>query len=198
MINKREFWGAIIIIIGLILLIGNLDFLDYSFRKAIRDLWPIILILIGIALIIHHSRRTRIVANISIDGTTQADFQQRRDFSQVFGDNNIEARNTEIDGLNCSTIFGETSINLAGAKLKAGMNGIDISTVFGDVTVIVPGDMEARAYSSSTFGDLYILGRSASGISTNLSHQTEGYDAAQSKVHISARATFGSVKIYRA
>ena len=66
------------------------------------------------------------------------------------------------------------------------------------MTVIVPSNMEAFAYATTTFGDTHIFGRSESGISNSLQNQTEGYESAATKVHISASTTFGDVKVYRA
>jgi len=197
MLNKREFWGAIILIVGLIFLLGNLDFIDYSTRRFIRNLWPLILIIVGIAFIIRHSGHKG-KNNWVKDGFSNRSGENiHGSTSRVFGDSNIETKNVEIDGLDYSSVFGDMSLNLAEAKLKTGINKIYVSATFGDITVIVPSDMEAKAYGATTFGDLYVLGRSASGISNRLTMQSDGYDNATDKVYISATTTFGDVKVYK-
>jgi lia operon protein LiaF len=118
--------------------------------------------------------------------------------SRIFGDNRIEAGEMEIDGFSCSTVFGDTSLNLTGARLKSGQNNVDIHSVFGDITVIVPAGIEVKAFSSSTFGDHYVFGRTMSGLGKSLANQTDKYDSVDSKVHMSVRAVFGDINIHRA
>jgi predicted membrane protein len=197
MLNRREFWGALILIIGLIFLFGNLDFIDFSARRFIRNLWPVILIIVGIAFILRHSGRKGKNNWIKDSFSYRSGEHIHGSTSHVFGDSNIEAKNIEIDGLDNSSVFGDISINLAGAKLKAGVNKVFVSATFGDITVIVPSNMEAKAYGATTFGDLYVLGRSASGISNRLTMQSDGYDNAADKVYISATTTFGDIKVYK-
>jgi len=196
MINKREFWGLLILIVGLVLLLSNFHFIDYSVRHFMRNLWPLILIVIGVALIVRHTRRKTVVSDDS--GQVFSGERIAGDISKTFGDLNIDLNGREIDGLDTSTTFGDMTINLAGAKLKSGINRIRLSGVFGDMIVIVPSNIEAFAYATNTFGDIHIFGKMQSGISNSLQNQTEGYEAATVKVHISAGTTFGDVKIFKA
>ena len=197
MLNRREFWGGIIILIGLIFLLGNIELIDYSTRRFIHNLWPIILIIVGIAFIIRHSGRKSKNNWYTDSFSHKTTLNMHGSSSRVFGDANIETKGMEIDGLDFSSVFGDMSLNLAEAKLKSGVNKVHVSTTFGDITVIVPNNMEAKAYGATTFGDLYVLGRSASGISKSITMQSDGYDAATDKVLISAAATFGDIKVYK-
>jgi predicted membrane protein len=197
MINKREFWGAIILIIGLILLVRNLDFIDYTTRRTIGNLWPVVFILAGIAFLITQKRRRVQFGSVKIDGSTGADISPSSQMRRVFGDITINADGMDIDDTNYSTTFGDLHLNLSGARLKTGSNRIDSSAVFGDIVIIIPGDIEVMAYASSTFGDLYVLGQAASGLSKRLKAQTDGYDSAEKKIQIFAGTTFGSIKIYK-
>jgi len=197
MFNRREFWGGVIILIGLIFLLDNLEFINYSTQRFIHNLWPIILVIIGIALIIRHSGQKGKERYDKSKATYQPDGTISRSVSRVFDDMYIETKGLEIDGMDYSLVFGDMTLNLSEAKLKEGVNHIYASTVFGDITVIIPAGMEVKAYGSNTFGDLYILGRSASGISKNLTRQTDGYDTAASKIYLSATTTFGDIKIYK-
>jgi len=196
MLNRREFWGFLILLIGAVLLVNNLDFLDYSVRRFLRDLWPVILIIIGIALIVRHTGKKS--TGSFDDAETLTGSQIPGNISKVFGDLKIDLRDREADSLTFETTFGDIDLNLAGAKLKTAINRMRVSGVFGDITIIVPGDMEAFAYGATTFGDVHIFGNRESGISNRLQNQTENYDSAVTKIHISANTTFGDVKIYRA
>ncbi|MFH2037203.1 MAG: cell wall-active antibiotics response protein LiaF [Candidatus Zixiibacteriota bacterium] len=193
MSNGRVIFGIILIAVGGIFFLDKFHIFKYVY---FHDFWPIILIIVGVALIIRHNKR-----KVKEPTDNYHQFQSspgHKKYSTVFGDNNFGFKDAEVDGLNCSTVFGDSTINLADAKLKPGTNRIDISGVFGDLTVIIPASMEVSAFGSCTFGDLYILGKSASGISNTLQNQTEGYDTASAKLSIWASITFGDIKIYRA
>ncbi len=189
MSRGRVIFGIILVVIGGILILDRFYFLHFH---AIH-LWPVILIILGIALIMRHANRAKYDRHAG-----GPSLQMHGSHSKVFGDSNFEASGIEIDGFRSSSVFGDTILNLAGARLKPGLNKIDFSGTFGDITVIVPGNIEASANASSTFGDLYVFGRAASGISSRLQHQTDGYDTASSKLSIWADVTFGDIKIYRA
>jgi len=197
MLNRSEFWGAIILIIGLALLAGQLDFIDYSIRHLLSSLWPIVLIILGIALIVKHKRPSGHFPEDVADARTRPDFKRIRHISKTFGDMAIDARDMEINGASYSTVFGDIQVTLKGARLDTGANHLAASTTFGDITIVVPGDMEAMAYCSSSFGDLYVFGKTASGISNVMTHKTPGYEKAGNAIQISARTNFGDVKIYQ-
>lgn len=196
MTNKREFWGFLILIVGIVLLLSNFHIFDYSVRHFLRDLWPLILVVIGIAMIIRHATKRETKTGESFQ--MSSDQTMTGHISKTFGDIRVDFKDREIDGFSTSNTFGDNTISLAGARLKSGINRIRVSGVFGDITIIVPANMEVFAYGSTTFGDLFILGKSESGISNSLQNQTDRYDSASTKVHISAGTTFGDVKIYRA
>ena len=47
--NSGMFWGAILILIGVLFLLDNFYFLDFG--DLIHDFWPLILIAIGVAIL---------------------------------------------------------------------------------------------------------------------------------------------------
>ena len=196
MVKKREFWGILILLAGVVLLLSNFPFFDYSVRHFLRNLWPLLLIAVGIALIIHHATKRETDPGDTFQMPPGQGFVGG--ISKTFGDIRVELKDREIDGLSVSTVFGDNTISLSGARLKNGINRLMVSGVFGDITVIIPSNMEVFAYGSTTFGDVFILGKTETGISNHLQGQTDGYDTAGAKVHISAGTTFGDVKIFRA
>ena len=58
MTARRAIWGAIIIVLGLVLLAANFGWVDWGFVLSLWQLWPLILILIGLGLLFRDSHRT--------------------------------------------------------------------------------------------------------------------------------------------
>jgi predicted membrane protein len=197
MMQKKSFWGPIILLIGIILLLGNLNIIDYSVRRFFHDLWPAALIILGAYIIFRHFRESSNNSGInfnfhddSIDGITGLE-------SRAFGDFNIDLNGMDIDGLSRSVAFGDMTVNLSGVRLKSGINRASFKSSFGSLKVMVPAPIEFRAELSSSFGHAEVLGRSSGGLTDELACQTDGYDLAASKLYISAQSSFGEVKIIR-
>ena len=55
--QSNVFWGAIIALVGLIFLLNNLGYIDYSLGYIISRWWPVIIIIVGLDMIIRQSRK---------------------------------------------------------------------------------------------------------------------------------------------
>lgn len=197
MSSSRFFWGATLIVVGVVFILLKTHYIDYPARFVFRNLLPLALIILGIILIVHRARR-HAPHHESGETVSAGAYQIHRSINKVFGDISIDTANIDLDGLRLSTVFGDTRANLRGGRLKSGNNNADFSTTFGDITVIAPRDTQIFAYGANTFGDLFILGKTAGGISNSLTTKTEGFDAASARLFITARTIFGDVKIYQA
>jgi len=54
--NSRQIWGLILVVIGGLFLLRNLDIIDYSWRH-VEDYWPVVLIIVGAVLILRYIRQ---------------------------------------------------------------------------------------------------------------------------------------------
>jgi hypothetical protein len=48
------FWGAVLLVLGAVLLLANFDIIDYD---TVFDFWPVVIVVIGIKLIIDYVAR---------------------------------------------------------------------------------------------------------------------------------------------
>lgn len=199
MSRSRYFGGLILIILGLLFLLGNLNIIDFSWHdfwhNFWRYFWPGVLILLGCYLILRYIQRPKGDPWFSYSCCSHSGDVIGKHFGRTFEDMRIDARNMEIDGIERSSVFGDTFITLDGAHLKPGINCVVLSATFGDITVLVPPGIEVRADTATTFGEINFFGRSSSGISNHFSQQTDGYESAGTKVDLKIRTTFGDIKI---
>jgi predicted membrane protein len=194
--QKRELAGLILLILGGLFLTFNIGFPHYTFWRIISLVWPLALIGIGVYLLFRKRFPSGENTWAFSEAADKAASEFERKVEQAFGDVTLDTKGAEIDGMNVSCVFGDSRVNLTGAKLKQGINQMSISTTFGDAVVVVPSGVEVWAFGTSTMGDVEIFDRRVSGISNSLSHQTTGYDTASVKVQITARTTFGDVRVF--
>ncbi len=179
-------WGLVLIIIGGLILLDNLEILE--FWQALGMIWPVILIIVGLWIIYKKSRGEPAGVGIS---------PKQKNMSQGFGDLIIDAKDMDPDGLNLSSGFGDVEVNLTRARFEDKEHNINISSGFGDVRVMLPQDVPVGASGKSFAGKIDILGRTADGLGNNLEYKDENYDTSAKKVNIKAKLAFGDIRIFR-
>lgn len=66
--NRRISWGLIVLFIGLILLLTNLDYIDFNWL-AVFSLWPVLLILLGLSFMLPYKPESKYIMIIATVAT---------------------------------------------------------------------------------------------------------------------------------
>lgn len=137
--------GAIMIAIGSILILRELDFI--SWRDLTRIFWPALAILIGVLLIFRRRK-----SDDDVD-----DFEKKNDIDYVddfavFGGRDIIVDSQNFRGGKVTAIFGGSTIDLTGANLSTGKNLIDVFALFGGTSIIVPPDWTVHIDATAILG----------------------------------------------
>lgn len=123
--NPRTYvWPLIIVIVGVLLQIRQLGWLDFSVWSLI---WPSVVILFGLSLIFNlgHRDKARSIKEDDVDLFVAFSGTQARSVSDQFG------------GGKATAVFGGIELDLTDAKLKGTAN-IDVFTAFGGIDIRVP------------------------------------------------------------
>lgn len=164
------------IIVGILLVLHNFDVEVFEYG------WPLLLIGIGVYLIYRDMRKK---------SGGESSYSEVR----ILGDSSHDSITGEIDGTNISHFIGDTDLNLAGAKLKPGINTLKLFVFIGDIEVYIPAGMEVEASFSAFIGDLSVLNRHKGGIAVSVTEKSAGYDTAEKKLRIVGNAFIGDIKI---
>jgi lia operon protein LiaF len=105
----------------------------------------------------------------------------------------------ELQPLNISHFIGDTVIDLTKASIPFGETKIIVSSFIGDVKIFIPQDMdvEVKVTASSFIGDQKVLGRSESGLFSNMNLQTDAYFDAPRKLRIVVSMFIGDVIVQK-
>ena len=120
------FWGVLIIIVGLVVIINVI------FGSRI----PIFPLIIGLLLIYFG---IRVLTGISCRRTSK---------TSVFEEKSIEAKTSG----KYDVLFGKSVIDLSGVELKEGVTKVEVNTVFGSSIIKVDPNMPIKIRASSAFG----------------------------------------------
>lgn len=146
----------IIIILGVMLQINKLGYLDYNVFSLF---WPIILILIGLNIIFSKGVRTH---NVNFDSNSVAKNETKWTGSITLEDSidsfvlfsGLETNNQsqEFKGGKASAVFGAIELDLREAKLHNNEGYMEVTSIFGGIDVFVPNGWRVEMSGVPIFG----------------------------------------------
>ncbi len=204
--SSNLIWGLIFIAAGIVFLLHNYHYIDAW--EVVRTYWPLILVAIGLKILwdVKQSASVKVIGEPSkkdwersesgrsgYRSTTALDILSE---SNVMGDIKVTVESENFQGGSVNTVFGDTKLDMSKIIVAEGEHMLRISGVFGDVKIDIPQNLPIRVSGNTLAGDIVIREYKKSGIGQSLSYQSQDYETAQKKLHISVSQVFGDVKIY--
>ena len=186
---RNLFWGFVLIAFGVLFLLDNLGYADFS--EIIHNFWPLLLVLWGFSILMRPNRRHRRAEPVTTPSLEAELLHQ----SNVFGDIYNKITSKYFKGGSLSTVFGDCDIDLSEAVFADGEHELRIHSVFGDSLITLPKDSAVSLTASATFGDLTIFDQRKGGFSTNLQTVTPSYQTASNRLKISVSKVFGNISV---
>jgi hypothetical protein len=122
--NHRFITGAILVVVGGLLLLHNLEVIRFGWKI----IWPLLLILVGFSIITGHIRHCRKLQ----PGTDQLDL------SMLLGGGEFKFDSKELRGGKIAAILGGGTIDLRDADMASDEITVDIFTFMGGIELWVP------------------------------------------------------------
>jgi predicted membrane protein len=133
---RHVFVPGILIIAGLALLAGTLDFVDVNVAQFF---WPVVLVLAGLWVIFGTNHR---------DASTG----DRVNSLVVFFARDVASNSQQFRGGSILNVFGATEVDLRSARLAEGGAAVDVVCVFGGVGFLVPEGWRVQITGLPLFG----------------------------------------------
>ena len=178
--DPRILIGVLIVLAGGLLLLRNLDLLEFTI-PAIIFKWQSILIIIGLILAVSSTNRSTGFILIIIGGIglypsfwplvlvlvglylLLGHFRPRKsieseynkeDFNDVsiFGGGKKHYQSDNFKGGSITAIFGGSEIDLLNCKLAEGEHVLEIFAIFGGTSILAPGDWRIEINTVPIFG----------------------------------------------
>jgi predicted membrane protein len=176
--SGRVFWAVVLIVLGVVLLAGNLNL----FRFRWDMLWAVMLILVGMWFI---WRAFVPVQHHDVN------------FFAGIGELRPNLDGKEIRREEFSHGIGECDLDLSRATIPDGENSIKASLGIGELKIRVPRDLAVRVQANAGMGEAEALDQKEDGISPQVIFQSDDYATAARKLAIEANVGLGKVEIKR-
>lgn len=168
------FWGIVLILIGLglvIKIVFNIDFPIFRFIVAFFFILLGIKMLIGdFGVLKHHHRHGDVI------------FNERKIHGRVVGQEEY------------NVVFGKAEIDLRDIELKPGRNRLEINAVFGSANVILNKDVPVKIKSDVAFGGISLPDGDTGGFGSS-TFVSDTLDENGTYLYIKASAVFGNMNI---
>ena len=140
--NKSILNGLFFIVIGILLIANNLNFLPFGFWSAF---WPLLLIFIGAGILLNKQKfgRHRKI-------TTDEDIN----YFTLFSGANHKIESGNFKGGTVSTFFGGTQIDLRRAIIAPEGAMLELSAAFGGIEIKVPYDWKIIVAGTPILGGM--------------------------------------------
>jgi predicted membrane protein len=151
LIGRKQWWGIVLIAVGIFLLPVVFQAVFTPAVNFWHIFWPAVIILFGLSMVIHRGRwhEGRWHKGRVTSSSTSNDFI---DEVAVFGGGERVIHSDAFRGGRLVAVFGGSKIDLTKATLSSNTNEIEIVTVFGGAEIIVPSDWNVRIEVFNIFG----------------------------------------------
>lgn len=187
---RNVLWGLILITIGLLFLLDNMDVIDFG--EAIRTYWPLLFVLWGVSILL--KRKDHGATHVFRDATQNVSGELFHE-SSVFGDLVVNIHSQDFKGGSLSNVFGGNHIDLSKASIADGEHWLKVSNVFGNVNITVPPDLACSVVANVLLGEAQVFEQRKSGFFADVQYTSPGYDTSQKKLKISISQVVGNVSV---
>lgn len=197
--NSGWFWGALLILLGVLFLLDNFYMLDFG--EVVSTYWPLILVAIGIKILLDKRRQRDELDADEVyledsDNKSEGGGADSLSESNVFGDIDLRSTSENFRGGSVNNVFGDVKIDLASVKLSQEITKLFVSGIFGDITIVTPKDIPLKTKSNAVAGDITVRGEKREGLFPNMTREDSNYTSAANKLDIQCSIVFGSINIF--
>ena len=145
--SRQIIFPIILIVIGVFLLLGNLDVDAYEY-------WPVILIVIGGAIIFGGMRRRSNTRTVEIGETSTTTNDREINISCTFSETHGRVDTSDFVGGSVNVTMGNVKLDLRDATVVNRPAKLDVSLTMGGLHLRVPSDWGVSIDNSVTLGEV--------------------------------------------
>jgi len=186
--------GILILLVGLLFLLRNINVADVGVSEIIRTYWPLLLIVLGIE-------------SIRISQKYRRKFQRWKEeikpemeggeieISRRFGSYDFDFGNKELKSGKIELAFGEAKIDIRDAIIPEGNNVLKVLSRMGSVKIKANREQPLMIQAKVFMGDVRIFESRQSGFSPEVEYKSDTFESSPSKLTLQIKHSMGEVVV---
>jgi lia operon protein LiaF len=196
----RKFWGLTLVALGALLLLDQMNLLDFG--ELLSRFWPLIFIIIGARMILSRSSRaaqeTTVIPPAATTWQSPAGTPYLTDAiteNRFIGDVDFRLQSEDFRGGTVTTFIGDFNIDLSNVAIKHGDRYLTLSGFIGDVMLVLPKNLPYKIQANAFVGDFKVFGRKDEGVGLNKVYKSIDFDAATARLHVRISYFIGDLTV---
>jgi lia operon protein LiaF len=148
--RRIQIFSVILIGIGTIYLLNELDIIVVTFRQIMMYFWPVLLILIGFNLLFSRPRKIRPIE----PSTKPRHNSNQREYNAFLNSVNEQVNNTSFEYSSVNSVMASAEIDYSMIEFKNDSASIEINSVLSSVLVKLPSGVRINLSGSPILGDI--------------------------------------------
>ena len=178
--NRRiQFFSVILIAIGSIYLLNELEIINITFRQIMTYFWPGVLILIGLNLLFSRPQKVK-----PIEPSTRPKHQSnQKEYNSFLNSMNEQVNNSNFERCSVNSVLASTEVDFSQVEFKNDSASIEINSVLSSVLVKLPTGVRISLSGSPILGDI--------------SDKSMGDPSSTKVLNVNFTCIVGSIEIYQ-
>jgi len=186
--------GLVILLLGLLFLLKNINVVDVGISEIIRTYWPLVLIVLGIE-VIRISRKIRGKFRwIKEEAEPEVEGGEIR-ISRKLGSYDFDFKGKELGSGKIELALGEAKIDIQDAIMPEGNNILKILCKMGSVKIKASKKQPLMVKARALMGDVKIFENRQSGLSPEVEYKSDTFETSPSKLTLVIRQLMGEVVV---
>ena len=186
--------GLVILLLGLLFLLKNINVVDVGTSEIIRTYWPLVLIVLGIE-VIRISRKIRGKFRwIKEEAEPEVEGGEIR-ISRKLGSYDFDFKGKELGSGKIELALGEAKIDIQDAIIPEGNNILKILCKMGSVKIKASKKQPLMVKARALMGDVKIFENRQSGLSPEVEYKSDTFETSPSKLTLVIRQLMGEVVV---
>ncbi|NIM04012.1 hypothetical protein GTN66_07720 [bacterium] len=184
--------GLILLLLGLLFLLNNINVVDVDILEIIRTYWPLLLIALGIE-VIRVSRKVRGKFRwLKEEAEPEVEGGEIR-ISRKLGSYDFDFKGKELGSGKIELALGEVKIDIQDAIIREGNNILKISSKMGSVKIKASKKQPLMVKARAVMGEVKIFENRESGLSPEVEYKSDTFETSPSKLTLVIRQLMGEV-----
>jgi predicted membrane protein len=190
--------GVVILLLGLLVLLKNINMVDVGVLQIIRTYWPLLLIVLGMEAIRisqkYRRKFQRWKEEIKPEMEPEMEGGEIR-IIRKFGSYRFDFKNKELPSGIIELGFGEVLLDIRDAIIPEGNNVLKILSKMGSVKIRANREQPLTIQAKVFMGDVRIFESRQSGFSPEVEYKSDTFESSPSKLTLQIKQSMGEIVV---